>query len=238
MTIRGDDPALILAPASRFSKPRQMPDGRRRCRSVAVLAKRPDWRPNHAMATEVSTMRALVWVVVSAALGALAPAHAAVKDSSPAGFTLENHDEVPVSADVAWRALVNDVDQWWPSDHTWWGDARRLSIVAKPGGCFCERNGKQQAQHLVVTLVDPGRTLRLRGGLGPLQGMGLDGTLEFRLQPGSEGGTRITLWYRVGGYTPDDLSAFAPVVDRVQAGQLRALADFLRARAAPPAEER
>ena len=34
--------------------------------------------------------------------------------------------------------------------------------------------------------------------------------------------------YRAGGYTPDDLSKLAPVVDKVQAQQLRGLADFLR----------
>ncbi|WP_339827864.1 hypothetical protein [uncultured Arenimonas sp.] len=62
------------------------------------------------------------------------------------------------------------------------------------------------------------------------KGMGLDGTLEFRLAPAEEGGTRITLWYRAGGYSPDDLSAFAPVVDRVQALQLDGLVQFLRAR--------
>lgn len=183
-------------------------------------------------------MRAPVWVILATAFCVFAPAKAAVKDSSASGFTLLNQADVPVDTATAWRALVNDVDKWWPSDHTWWGDARRLSIVAKPGGCFCERHGKQQAQHLVVTLVDPGRTLRLRGGLGPLEGMGLDGTLEFRLQPMAEGGTRITMWYRVGGYTPDDLAAFAPVVDRVQAQQLRGLADFLTAQVAPLQEER
>lgn len=68
----------------------------------------------------------------------------------------------------------------------------------------------------------------MTGGLGPLQGMGLGGALEFRLAPADGGGTRITMFYRAGGYTPDDLSKFAPVVDKVQAQQLRGLADFLR----------
>src|SRR3546814_7901970 len=64
---------------------------------------------------------------------------------------------------------------------------------------------------MVVVFAEPGKLLRLAGGLGPLQGMGLHGVMEWRLAP-IEGGTRVTLFYRAGGYTPDDLSKFAPVV--------------------------
>jgi len=166
------------------------------------------------------------------------PAQAVVKDSSPSGFTLENVAVVPVPPAVAWKALVDDVDKWWPADHTWWGDASKLSIVPRVGGCFCEIDGDRQAWHMAVTFVDPEKTLRLTGGLGPLQGMGLHGALEFRLAATAEGGTSITLWYRAGGYTPDDLSKFAPVVDKVQGLQLGGLADFLKAKARAPEEER
>ena len=180
--------------------------------------------------------RYLAWLLL-AALAPL-PGLAAVKDSSPSGFTLENSQIVPADAGDTWDALVDDVDQWWPADHTWWGDAGNLSITARAGGCFCERDGGRQARHMTVVFVDPGKTLRLVGGLGPLQGMGLDGTLEFRLADDEAGGTRVTLWYRAGGYTPDDLSQFAPVVDKVMAAQLAGLASLLRARAAPVREER
>jgi hypothetical protein len=163
---------------------------------------------------------------------AAASAQAAVKDATPSGFTIENSQVVPVDADTAWRALVDDVGRWWPKDHTWWGDAANLSIDARAGGCFCERQGAQQAQHMIVVFVDPGQTLRMTGGLGPLQGMGLHGALEFRFAA-VEGGTKITLWYRAGGYTPDDLGKFAAVVDQVQALQLGGLAEHLRAKARP-----
>ena len=153
---------------------------------------------------------------------------AAVKDAAPGGFTVENTEMVPVDADTAWKALVQDVDRWWPKDHSWWGQASKLSIEARAGGCFCEIAGAQQAQHMTVTFVDPGKTLRMIGGLGPLQGMGLSGALEFRLAPADGGGTRITLSYRAGGYSPDDIGKFAPVVDKVQAQQLGGLAAYLR----------
>jgi hypothetical protein len=70
----------------------------------------------------------------------------------------------------------------------------------------------------------------MTGGLGPLQGMGIDGALEWRFAKVEEG-TRITLWYRAGGYAPDDLGKFVPVVDQVQGLQLGGLADYLRAKA-------
>ena len=164
------------------------------------------------------------------------PAQAVVKDSTRSGFTVENSAVVPTDVDTTWDALVYDIGDWWPADHSWWGDAGKLSIQPRAGGCFCEIRGAQQAWHMTVTFVDPGKTLRLTGGLGPLQGMGLDGALEFRLEAVATGGTRITWWYRAGGYTPDDLSKFAPVVDRVQAQQLGGLVAYLKARK-PPIEE-
>jgi uncharacterized protein YndB with AHSA1/START domain len=168
------------------------------------------------------------WLVCLAPALALAgPAQAEIKDRSPGGFTLENVRTVPVSADEAFRVLVEEVDQWWPRDHTWWGAASTLSIEPRAGGCFCERAGTREAQHMTVGFVDPGRTLRLLGGLGPMQGMGLHGVLEFRFAPDPAGGTRIMMFYRSGGYSPDDLGEFAPIVDRVQALQLGGLAERL-----------
>jgi len=167
-------------------------------------------------------------------LATAGPARAEVKDATPSGFTLENRVQVPVEPMQAWKALVEDVDRWWPADHTWWGAESVLSIEPRAGGCFCERHGEQQALHMLVSFVDPGKLLRMTGGLGPLQGMGLSGALEFRLAPATGGGTTITMYYRAGGYTPDDLSKFAPVVDSVQALQLGGLATLLGGRRIEP----
>ena len=172
----------------------------------------------------------IVAAIAIVAAMAFGTARAEVKDSAPNAFTIENSQVVPVDAATAWKALVDDVGRWWPKDHTWWGDASKLSIQARAGGCFCEVDGERQAWHMTVTFVDPGSTLRMTGGLGPLQGMGLDGALEWRFAKAAEG-TKITLWYRAGGYTPDDISKFVPVVDQVQGQQLGGLADYLRAQA-------
>jgi uncharacterized protein YndB with AHSA1/START domain len=175
----------------------------------------------------LASRNSLLCAALFVTFATLAPAHAVVIDATASGFTLENTIHVPADAETAWRALVDDVGRWWPRDHTWWGEQGMLAIDARAGGCFCERNGPQQALHMLVTFVDPGKLLRMTGGLGPLQGMGLNGALEFRFAPAEGGGTTITLFYRVGGYTPDDLAQFAPLVDQVQAQQLRALGDYL-----------
>jgi Polyketide cyclase / dehydrase and lipid transport len=173
-------------------------------------------------------------LIVAAAM--TRPAAADVRDSSPSGFTVENSVVVPVNAATAWAALVNDVDAWWPKDHSWWGRESKLTIDARAGGCFCEIAGERQAQHLQVVFADPPRLLRLAGALGPMQGMGLSGVQEWRLQA-ADGGTRITLWYRAGGYSPDDLRELAPVVNRVQGLQLGGLANYLTERNGRPAQK-
>jgi hypothetical protein len=169
-------------------------------------------------------------VAISLALSTL-PARAEVKDTSQSGFTIENSTVVAVDTSTTWRALVGNVDAWWPKDHTWWGRAGTLTIDARAGGCFCEIAGDRQAQHMQVVFAEPERMLRMIGGLGPLQGMGLSGVLEWRITA-ADGGTKIALWYRAGGYTPEDAGKFAAVVDTVQALQLGGLANYLRRAAA------
>ena len=169
----------------------------------------------------------LLAAVVACAM--LQPAHAAVKDQSPNGFTLENSQWVPVDQATAWKVFVHDVGKWWPSGHTWWGDASRLSISEQAGGCFCELNGAQQAWHMSVTFVDPGKLMRMTGGLGPLQGMGEQhGALEWCFAE-ENGGTRITLRYGTDDYLPDDISELAVAVEEVQSDRLQGLARYLRA---------
>lgn len=176
----------------------------------------------------------LAAAAVAILLAAAGPTRAEVRDATASGFTVVNAIRVPVEPTRAWKALVDDVDRWWPADHTWWGADAVLSIEARAGGCFCERHGERQALHMLVTMVDPGTLLRLTGGLGPLQGMGLTGALEFRLAPADGGATTVTMHYRAGGYAPDDLSKLAPVVDRVQALQIGGLATLLGGTAVEP----
>lgn len=156
-----------------------------------------------------------------------ANAQAEVLSQSENGFVLENQIETKSPPMQAWLALINDVRQWWPADHSWFGKAENFSIEAKAGGCFCEINGDQQVQHMYVVHSNPGRLLRMMGGLGPLQGMGLSGPLDWIFEAIDGGGTRIRLRYHVSGYSPQPLGDFINVVDKVQAVQLGSLGTYL-----------
>jgi uncharacterized protein YndB with AHSA1/START domain len=153
--------------------------------------------------------------------------HAAVLDKSPSGFTVENTVLVPVAPVVAWNAFVDQVDEWWPKDHSWWGKDGKFTIDPRAGGCFCEVAGKRSALHMTVSFVDAPHKMRMLGGQGPLQGMGLDGVMEWTFAS-AEGGTKITLRYVAGGYTTTDLVKFSAIVDKVQGIQLGGLAAYLQ----------
>jgi len=155
------------------------------------------------------------------------PVSAEVQLANDTGFIIENSIDVSADAQTVWRALVNDVDQWWPKDHSWWGTNGRFNIDAAAGGCFCEVAGERSVEHMHIVFVDPGQLLRMTGGLGPLQSMGISGVLDWRLESADQG-TRITLTYRVSGINPGGFAELAPVVDSVQALQLGGLGNYLQ----------
>ncbi|WP_232364938.1 SRPBCC family protein [Salinimonas marina] len=143
---------------------------------------------------------------------------------SSQGFIIKNQQQIEASATDVWHALTGQVDAWWPKDHSWWQG--KLTIEAVAGGCFCETAGGNSAQHMRITYVEPGTLLRMTGGLGPLQGLGLYGALDWQLT-GQASHTMVTLTYRVHGYYPDGFDGLAPVVDKVQGMQLLTLKKFV-----------
>lgn len=172
------------------------------------------------------------------------PAAAAVLDSGPGGFTVENTAQVSAPPTEVYARLVGDVDRWWNGSHTFSADAANLSIDATPGGCFAERlpaaaQGTPDGWlcHLRVVHANPGTLLRLSGGLGPLQGLAVTGTLSWSLQDGEAGGTTIVLTYAVGGYLDGGLASWAGPVDGVLAEQLGRFARYLETGSPEPAAE-
>jgi uncharacterized protein YndB with AHSA1/START domain len=151
--------------------------------------------------------------------GTAGPSQAKVVDSADNGFTVQHSVTIDASPAKVYRALI-DVGAWWHPDHTWSGDAKKLSIEPQAGGCFCEiLDGGGSVRHLEVVYADPGKLLRLKGGLGPLQSMGVTGSLSFGFSE-TAGSTMLTLTYRVGGYTPQGLDTLADVVNEVLGMQL------------------
>src|SRR5262245_48469333 len=66
--------------------------------------------------------------------------------------------------------------------------------------------------------TEPGKILRMTGGLGPLQQFAVSGvmTVEFK----AEGqGANLTFTYTVGGYIPGGFEKLAPLVDQVMVQQ-------------------
>jgi len=140
---------------------------------------------------------------------------AEVTDSAAGGFTTVSELVIAADRKVVWQQAVDEVGQWWSSDHTVSGDASRLSISAVPQGCFCESFGEGAGVvHLTVTMVNPEVVLRLTGGLGPLGLMGVDGNMTWEFES-VEAGTKVRFTYAVGGYRAGGLEEMAGPVDFV-----------------------
>lgn len=155
--------------------------------------------------------------------------HAEVVAESAAGFISEHELTLDANAGRAYEALTAEVDRWWNAAHSYSGEAANFSLDARAGGCFCERlQGGGSVEHLRVVFADPGRLLRMSGGLGPLQGMGVSGSMDFAFTAIDETHTRLNYRYSVSGYSPDGLGQLARPVDEVQKGQLLRLVEYLK----------
>ena len=155
-----------------------------------------------------------------AALMSAAPAFAEVKSSTDQGFEVSK--TVTVKADPASvYTMLGQPGRWWSSAHTYSGDAKNMTMLLRPGGCFCEAVPKDKGtiEHGRVIYASPGKALRLSSALGPLQGEGVAGALTWTLEP-VEGGTRIIQSYVVGGYIRGGPAKWAPAVDGVLSEQL------------------
>lgn len=186
-------------------------------------------------------MRRITLSIVALSLLALPSASPAeVVDAGPGGFTSRNSITVDAPAGQVFGSLVQDVGRWWSPAHTFSGDAANLRIEPRPQGCFCETlPDGGGVRHLTVVHVDPGRLLRLTGGLGPLQGQAVSGALSWSLEEaeGGDGATVVTVTYAVHGYAAGGLEGWAPGVDGVIRQQLERLGRFVETGDPEPAED-
>jgi hypothetical protein len=165
------------------------------------------------------------------ALSIAVPAGAEVVSVTPAGFVSRHVGEVMASPIDAWKDLIAP-GRWWSSEHTYSGDAANMYIDAQATGCFCELlplpkdapegSRRGSIEHMHVVYADPGRVLRLQGGLGPLQSEAVNGTLTITLKE-TEGKTRVLFEYVVGGFMRQEPEKMAPLVDMVLGEQFKRL---------------
>jgi hypothetical protein len=152
---------------------------------------------------------------------------AEIVDSSSHGFTVRDTVIIAQLPLDVYRHIVKDVSKWWNSAHTWSGKSGNLSIDDRARGCFCEKldNGGS-VRHMEVVFASPGSTLRMVGGIGPLQAMAVTGTMTWMLSK-SGNGTRVEVTYTVGGYHPSGLAFMAKPVDGVLLEQMTRLKSFI-----------
>jgi uncharacterized protein YndB with AHSA1/START domain len=161
-------------------------------------------------------------------LPAAPPAYADVVDSTVGGFTIKVTVDVAAPPARVYQALTERIGAWWDAAHTFSGNAANLSIDARPGGCFCERlPGGGGVQHLTVIHADPGKLLRMSGGLGPLQDLAVARVMSWKMT-GTGGRTSLEVTYKVGGYVPGaGVGALAAPVNAVISAQVSRLAQFV-----------
>jgi uncharacterized protein YndB with AHSA1/START domain len=154
-------------------------------------------------------------LILAAGIGQISrEAAAEVTAVGSEGFEVREQVHVAAPPAAVYAALITPA-RWWDPQHTYSGNAASLTLDAKAGGCWCERLADGgSVLHLVVVYAAPGKGLRLRGALGPLQAMGVEGAMSFSLK-GGNGGTDLTVTYAVGGYSREGFDKLSKAVDDV-----------------------
>lgn len=164
------------------------------------------------------------------ALGAAVPAVAEVVSAADNGCMIRQSVHLAASPREVYDAVIQPA-KWWNSEHTFSGSAANLTLEARAGGCFCEKlSDGGSVQHLQVVLAIPGKTLVLRGAMGPFQGQGVAGALTWKMAAAPAGGTDVTLTYALGGYLtlPGGFAAWSKQADAMFASQIASLQKYFQ----------
>jgi uncharacterized protein YndB with AHSA1/START domain len=165
-------------------------------------------------------MKSIVSFFVSVLFASAAAAD--VIDVAPGGFEVKAVAHIAAPPEKVYDALIAP-SHWWNSEHTYSNNAANLTFDARAGGCWCETLPNGSVQHLVVVYADRPKVLRLKGALGPLQSLAVDGVFTWSLKPAADGTTDLAMDYRVGGYAKEGFADWSKAVDGVLSAQLARL---------------
>lgn len=170
--------------------------------------------------------RGIVLTMLAAlAIGSAGRAAAAATDVSPTGSLVVAQQDVKADPHRVFEAL-GEVDKWWNPRHTYSGNAANLSLQTQGPGCLCERWDGNFVEHARVVYSSRDRTLRLEGGLGPLQELAVSAVLTFSVKE-AVGKTTLRLTYRISGSAAAGLQDLAGPVDFVMTEQLQRLVAYI-----------
>lgn len=162
-------------------------------------------------------MRAVPLIVLSLIA---APASAEIISADDHGFEIKHSVNLVIAQTEAFGAFGR-VGKWWSNEHTYSGDAARLSLQLRAGGCFCETlDGGGGVEHMHVTVIQPGERIVLTGSLGPLLYEATSGVMDVKVER-IAGGSRVTMNYRAAGFAKGGAAGMAPLVDQVLGEQMK-----------------
>lgn len=149
------------------------------------------------------------------------PAFADIVEATDTGFVSTHEIEFTAPPARVFHALMSEVASWWDPAHTYSGDAANVSFTTT---ALHEKLADAGfVRHMAIDMARPPTTLRLRGGMGPLQPLAVAASMTFNLEP-TPNGTRLHYRYVVNG---PGLHDWAEPVDRVMGGQLQRLRRFV-----------
>ncbi len=167
----------------------------------------------------------MIKILLGLSLLVASPAAAEVVSTSANGMEVRQRFDLALSPAQAFAAFGH-IEKWWSKDHSYSGDAARLSLTLRPGGCFCEKlDGGGGIEHLRVTYVQPGERVVLTGSLGPLLYLATAGVMDLQFEKAATG-TRVTMTYRVAGFASGGADKMAPIVDQVLKEQMTRFKDY------------
>lgn len=154
--------------------------------------------------------------------GWLTAAHAEVTTVDEYGFSSTHRAGTSASPEQVYTTLL-EIAGWWDPAHSWGGDAAQLYLDTRPGGCFCETlPDGGWVEHLRIIYLAPQRQIHFSGALGPLQTMGVNGVMVWKISA-TEAGSTLEWRYTVHGHIEGGFAGIAPAVDGVVGEQLARL---------------